>query len=327
MLARSVPRPGDSWGRRYPTRDLFAHAVGYSYTSIGRAGLERSHNDELTGQTDELTGILDSLLGKDDRGDALVTTLNARAQREAVAALQESGPQGRAGRARRPHRRRARDGVRTELRPEHDRRPAALRRAQPRHGERPARQPRDAERLPARLDDEGRHRGRRARHGPLPARLARERRERQADLRRPAQQLRQRGLRRRRSHVRADELDQHGLGGGRREARRPYHAALHGALRVLRRAAARLPGRADVGLRRAQARAARAGDRRLGRRRPRRHRPGRPLRHAAPDGQRRADDRQRRRPPGAALPRPHDRPRRPQGRGGRAGGGRAGRFT
>ncbi|MET0817687.1 MAG: peptidoglycan glycosyltransferase, partial [Solirubrobacteraceae bacterium] len=93
-LARSVPRPGDTWGRRYPTADLFAHAVGYSFTTIGRAGIERSHNDELTGQTDEITGVLDSLLGKDDRGDAVVTTLRTRAQEEAVAALEESGHKG-----------------------------------------------------------------------------------------------------------------------------------------------------------------------------------------------------------------------------------------
>ena len=85
VLARSIPRPGDRWGRRYPARELFAHAVGYSFTTIGRAGIERSHNDELTGQTDELTGVLDSLLGKDDRGDAVVTTLRTRAQEEAVA--------------------------------------------------------------------------------------------------------------------------------------------------------------------------------------------------------------------------------------------------
>ena len=84
VLARSVPGPGDTFGRRYPTRDLFAHAVGYSYTSIGRAGLERSRNDELTGKSNELSSVLDSLLGEDDRGDALVTTLNARAQREAI---------------------------------------------------------------------------------------------------------------------------------------------------------------------------------------------------------------------------------------------------
>ena len=38
----------------------------------------------------------------------------------------------------------------------------------------PLRQPRDAERLSAGLDDEGRHRRRGARHGALPARLARD---------------------------------------------------------------------------------------------------------------------------------------------------------
>ncbi len=38
VLARSVPQQGDTFGRRYPTGELFAHAVGYSYTTIGRAG-------------------------------------------------------------------------------------------------------------------------------------------------------------------------------------------------------------------------------------------------------------------------------------------------
>jgi peptidoglycan glycosyltransferase len=94
VLARAVPRAGGTFGRRYPARELYAHAVGYAFTSIGRAGLERSYNDELTGATDELTSVLDSLLGEDERGDALVTTLDERAQREAVAALEETGHKG-----------------------------------------------------------------------------------------------------------------------------------------------------------------------------------------------------------------------------------------
>jgi peptidoglycan glycosyltransferase len=33
-----------------PTGELFAHAVGYSYTPFGRAGLERYYNDQLIGR-------------------------------------------------------------------------------------------------------------------------------------------------------------------------------------------------------------------------------------------------------------------------------------
>jgi penicillin-binding protein A len=94
VLARSVPRPGDIFTRRYPSDDLFAHAVGYSYTTIGRAGLERSRNDELTGRRTELVTALESILGRSEEGDDVTTTLNAKAQQAAVDALQASGHKG-----------------------------------------------------------------------------------------------------------------------------------------------------------------------------------------------------------------------------------------
>jgi penicillin-binding protein A len=87
VLARSIARPGGIFTRRYPTDDLFAHAVGYSYTTIGRAGLERSRNDELTGRRTELVSALESILGRSNEGDDVRTTLNVKAQRVAVGAL------------------------------------------------------------------------------------------------------------------------------------------------------------------------------------------------------------------------------------------------
>jgi peptidoglycan glycosyltransferase len=86
-LARSVPLEGERYGRRYPPAGLFAHAIGYSYTSLGRAGLERSRNDELTGKRNELVGVIDSLLSQDAVGDDVVTTLDAGAQEAALSAL------------------------------------------------------------------------------------------------------------------------------------------------------------------------------------------------------------------------------------------------
>jgi penicillin-binding protein A len=94
VLARSVRRPGDIFTRRYPTDDLFAHAVGYSFTTIGRAGLERSRNDELVGRRTELVTALESILGRSKEGDDVDTTLNAKAQRAAVEALGASGHKG-----------------------------------------------------------------------------------------------------------------------------------------------------------------------------------------------------------------------------------------
>jgi peptidoglycan glycosyltransferase len=94
VLARSVQRPGDIFTRRYPSGDLFAHAVGYSYTTIGHAGLERSRNDELTGRRTELVTALESIFGRSDQGDDVRTTLNAKAQQAAVDALRASGHKG-----------------------------------------------------------------------------------------------------------------------------------------------------------------------------------------------------------------------------------------
>jgi len=87
VLARSVPLRGERYGRRYPTDALAAHAIGYAFTDIGRAGLERFRNDELTGRRTELVSIIDSLLGPSNTGDDVRTTIDARAQAVAVKAL------------------------------------------------------------------------------------------------------------------------------------------------------------------------------------------------------------------------------------------------
>ena len=94
VLARSVRRPGDTYTRRYPDGELFAHAVGYSYTSIGRAGTERAHNDQLIGRRSELITAFESIFGRSNVGDDVHTTLDVNAQRAAVQALQASGHQG-----------------------------------------------------------------------------------------------------------------------------------------------------------------------------------------------------------------------------------------
>jgi peptidoglycan glycosyltransferase len=94
VLARAVRGPGETWSRRYPAGPLFAHAVGYSYTTIGRAGLERSRNDELTGRRTELVTAFESIFGRTDVGNDVRTTLDGRAQQVAVDALRASGHKG-----------------------------------------------------------------------------------------------------------------------------------------------------------------------------------------------------------------------------------------
>jgi len=77
--------------RDYPTRDLFAHVVGYATQVRSRSGLERSQNDFLTGSNENLRTVLDTnldrLRGATVSGNNLVLTVNARLQRVATEAL------------------------------------------------------------------------------------------------------------------------------------------------------------------------------------------------------------------------------------------------
>jgi penicillin-binding protein A len=93
VLARSVRGSEGTFERTYPMRGLFAHAVGYSFTDLGNAGLERYRNGDLNGQSaSNLQSILDQLQGKRKRGDRILTSLDPRAQRVAEEAL--SGHEG-----------------------------------------------------------------------------------------------------------------------------------------------------------------------------------------------------------------------------------------
>ena len=49
LLARSVRGPDGVYHRRYPQSGLFGHAVGYSFTTLGQAGLELARNGYLNG--------------------------------------------------------------------------------------------------------------------------------------------------------------------------------------------------------------------------------------------------------------------------------------
>jgi len=90
LLAGSERLSGRRYRRRYPTAELFGHPLGYSFTSIGRSGIEKSYNDRLVGRRTELVSIFDSLLSKDQVGDDLETTLSARAQEVALRALAQT---------------------------------------------------------------------------------------------------------------------------------------------------------------------------------------------------------------------------------------------
>ncbi len=90
VIARSVGSgrgEARTFERTYPTGPLFSHAVGYSFISRGRAGLERSRNDDLTGKEDEFENIFSELQSKAREGQDVTTTLDPDGQRAALRAL------------------------------------------------------------------------------------------------------------------------------------------------------------------------------------------------------------------------------------------------
>ncbi len=87
VLAESVPGPASTWNRSYPTRSLFAQAVGYSLAAQGRAaGLERSDDADLRGLQTGLSSVFGQLTSN-RTGDDVYTTLDAKAQQAAVQQL------------------------------------------------------------------------------------------------------------------------------------------------------------------------------------------------------------------------------------------------
>ena len=88
VLARSVPKPGGTWGRAYPTGEMFSQAVGYSIVALSRAaGLEQSRGDALRGLQTGLSSIFGQL-SRQRVGDDVYTTLDPKAQQVAIQQLQ-----------------------------------------------------------------------------------------------------------------------------------------------------------------------------------------------------------------------------------------------
>jgi peptidoglycan glycosyltransferase len=94
VLARSVPKGHGNarrYVRRYPEGSLFGHPIGYSFVRQGDTEFEQFHNDELIGEESEFGSILDELSGKRQEGNDVVTNLDPKAQRVAMAGLEAVG--------------------------------------------------------------------------------------------------------------------------------------------------------------------------------------------------------------------------------------------
>lgn len=90
-LAISEPTPTEQLKsiRRYPEGPLFAHVTGYYSVRYGRERLERSYNEDLTGKGGVITmqDLGDRLLGKGQKGDTLVLSIDTSVQEAADSAL------------------------------------------------------------------------------------------------------------------------------------------------------------------------------------------------------------------------------------------------
>ena len=86
VIARSVATgqgASRQFVREYPTGQLFAHPIGYSFIEQGSVEFERFHNDELTGENSEFTSLLDELRGREQTGNNVSTSLDPVAQQTA----------------------------------------------------------------------------------------------------------------------------------------------------------------------------------------------------------------------------------------------------
>jgi len=94
VIARSVAKGRGAnlrYVRRYPEGALFGHPIGYSFVREGDSEFEQFHNDELVGEESEFVSLLDELRGQTQEGNDIVTSIDAEAQRIALADLEAVG--------------------------------------------------------------------------------------------------------------------------------------------------------------------------------------------------------------------------------------------
>jgi len=93
IIARSRKDAEGVYERRYPEGSLFGHPVGYSFVSLGQSGIEAFYNQELAGGASTTDTILRQLVGNQDGGDDLRTTLEPGAQKLAEELIAQASPE------------------------------------------------------------------------------------------------------------------------------------------------------------------------------------------------------------------------------------------
>lgn len=94
--SRATPEDQLEYLRTYANGPLYAHATGYYSLIYSTAGIERAHDDILSGSSDSLfvRRLTDLVTGREPKGGNVELTLDARAQDAAYRALVDSGATG-----------------------------------------------------------------------------------------------------------------------------------------------------------------------------------------------------------------------------------------
>lgn len=88
VLARSEKQDDGTYKRRYTAAGReAAHLIGYAFIDGSRSGMEKEHQDELTGKVASAATLLSAMRGKGERGNDIVSTLDPAVQRAAIGGL------------------------------------------------------------------------------------------------------------------------------------------------------------------------------------------------------------------------------------------------
>lgn len=88
LLARSVKQADGTYERRYTENaQLASQLIGWAYTNAGTEGMEKEHQDDLTGKVRSAATLLSALRGNTERGNDVIATLDPKVQRAAINGL------------------------------------------------------------------------------------------------------------------------------------------------------------------------------------------------------------------------------------------------
>lgn len=88
LLARSVKQSDGTYERRYTDAAKQAsQLIGWAYTNAGVGGMEKEHQDDLTGKVRSAATLLSALRGNTERGNDVIATLDPKVQQAAISGL------------------------------------------------------------------------------------------------------------------------------------------------------------------------------------------------------------------------------------------------